>query len=170
MRIYLAERLAVTVEELDFLNPNKPEDGRERGVRLEVRLVEEDTRPASIYANCGLTISRGLCRFDLLESAPGAQDRMHWHPEMPNGEGRKRLVDEQLSADPIGWVHNRLLDVVGTLELSLLEDPASYRPDAKALARVADAIVADTAATLGRMREPWPPVEERDERGMAVVR
>ena len=171
MRIYVADRLCVTVEDLDFLNPNRPQDGRECGARLELRLVEEDTLPASIYAARGLTISRGVCRFDLLESAPGAQDRMHWHPEMPDGEGRKRLFDDHLTDDPLGWVRERLCDAVGTLELSLVEDPGQYRPDANALARMADMIVADTAATLERFRtQPWPAVEERDERGMAVVR
>jgi hypothetical protein len=170
MRIYLAERLCVTVEDLDFLNPNRLEEGRECGVRVELRLVDADTLPGSIYASRGLAISRGVCRFDLLESAPGAQDRMHWHPEMPNGEGRKRLFDDELSRDPLGWLRARLCDAVGTLELSLAEEPARYARDATALAGIADTIVADAAATLARFRTtPWPPVARRDERGMAVV-
>lgn len=170
MRIFIAKRLCVSVEDLDFVNPNRLQDGRECGVRLELRLCTPDTLPGSIYASRGLDISRGLCRFDLLESAPGAQDRFHWHPVMPNGEGRRRLYDDGLSCDPLAWLGARLRDAVGLLDLAGVEDPASFAPDAAALAGIADDIVADTAGRLERMRAtPWPPVEQRDERGMAVV-
>lgn len=168
MRIFVAKRLCVSVEEIDFVNPNRLQEGRERGVRVELRVAEPDTLPGSIYASRALAVSRGLCRFDLLESAPHAQDRMHWHPEMPNGEGRKRLFDDELSANPIGWLGDRLRDGVGTLRLSLLPNPEEYADDAEVLAEMVDAITADAAAGLARTREPWPPVEARDERGMAI--
>ncbi|MFC3898186.1 hypothetical protein ACFOWZ_42540 [Lentzea rhizosphaerae] len=170
MRIYLAGRLCVSVEDTDFLNPNRLQDGRECGVRLELRLAEADTLPGSIYASRGFAITRGVCRFDLLESAPSAQDRFHWHPEMPNGEGRKRLYDDELSSDPLGWLDKRLRSAVDLLKIGGIEDAASYTGDAEQLARMAGVIVADAAATLQRWRSaPWPPVEARDERGMAVV-
>lgn len=35
---------------------------------------------ASVYASPGWALSPAVCRFDLLESRPGARDRMHWHP------------------------------------------------------------------------------------------
>lgn len=165
----MAKRLCVSVEDLDFLNPNRLQDGRECGVRLELRICTPDTLPGSIYASRGLAIERAVCRFDLLESAPGAQDRMHWHPEMPNGEGRKRLWDDELSTEPLKWLAAKLRDGVGLLELAGVEEPARFAADAEALARIADDIVADTAARLDRFRAaPWPPVEQRDERGMAV--
>ncbi|MEO6702250.1 MAG: hypothetical protein ABI140_02455 [Jatrophihabitantaceae bacterium] len=170
MQIFLAQRLCVSVEDVDFLNPNRLQDGRECGVRLELRLAEADTLPASIYASRGLSVSRGLCRFDLLESAPGAQDRMHWHPEMPNGEGRKRLYDDELSAHPLAWLHSMLTDGLGLLATAGIPDVERFAADAKVLARLSDAIVADTGTRLNRMRSViWPVVERRDERGMAVL-
>ncbi len=170
MRIFVAKRLCVSVEGIDFLNPNRLQDGRECGARLELRIAEEDTLPGSIYASRGLAITRGVCRFDLLESAPGASDRMHWHPVMPNGEGRKRLYDDELSTDPLWWLGRRLRDAVDLLKEGGVEDPDRFAEDAKVLAGMADDIVADAATTLDRFRrEPWPPVEARDERGMALT-
>lgn len=155
---------------LDFLNPNRLQDGRECGVRLELRLSEPDTLPGSIYASRAVSITRGVCRFDLLESAPGAKDRMHWHPEMPNGEGRKRLYDDELTRDPVGWLGRQLRDAIGLLKTGGIDAPERFADDARLLARMADDIVADAADTLSRSRRaPWPPVERRDERGMALV-
>ncbi|MEV5885339.1 hypothetical protein AB0L74_21840 [Streptomyces sp. NPDC052020] len=159
----------MSVEGIDFLNPNRLQDGRECGVRVELRINEPDTLPGSIYASRALSISRGICRFDLLESAPNAGDRMHWHPEMPNGEGRKRLYDDELTKDPLAWLGNRLRDAVGLLRMGKVADPERFADDAAALALIADDIVTDAAAALGAFRSsPWPPVERRDERGMAL--
>ncbi|HEY3611945.1 MAG TPA: hypothetical protein VGL06_30930 [Pseudonocardiaceae bacterium] len=170
MRLFLADRLCVSVEDIDFLNPNRLEDGRECGVRLEIRFVQADDFPGSIYASRGLSVGRAVCRFDLLESAPGAQDRMHWHPDMPDGEATARLFDDELRADPLGWLSKRLTDAVGTLELAGVDDPKRYARDAETLARQADAIVAEAAAGLDRFRkDAWPAVAGRDERGMAVA-
>ncbi|MEU9035124.1 hypothetical protein AB0D45_09440 [Streptomyces sp. NPDC048352] len=131
--------------------------------------MERDGLPGSIYVSRALTLARAICRFDLLESAPGAQDRVHWHPAMENGEAFKRLYDEDLSRDPLGWLGERLRDGVRTLELGGVEDAGRFAVDAEVLAESADAIVAETAATLdGLRRDGWPPVFARDERGMAL--
>ncbi len=169
MRLFLADRLCVSVEDVDFLNPNRLEDGRECGVRLEIRFVQADDFPGSIYASRGLSVGRAVCRFDLLESAPGAQDRMHWHPDMPNGEATARLFDDDLRADPLAWLSRRLTDAVGTLELAGVDDPKRYARDAETLAGQAEAIVAEAAAGLDRFRKAWPEVAGRDERGMAIA-
>jgi hypothetical protein len=95
---------------------------------------------------------------------------MHWHPDMPNGEARERLFDDELRSDPLGWLGKRLADVVGTLELAGVNDPKRYATDAEALGRQADAIVAEAAAGLDRFRRTeWPEVAGRDERGMALA-
>jgi hypothetical protein len=170
MRIFVAGRLCVTVEGIDLLNPNRLQDGRECGVRLELRFAETDCRPGTIYVSRGLSISRAVCRFDLLESAPHAQDRMHWHPGMSDGEGHGRVMNPELSRDPLGWLSQRLRDGLGTLKLAGVEDPGRFARDAEALARMTDVIVADAAACLDNFRQnPWPPVERRDERGMALM-
>jgi hypothetical protein len=170
MRLFIADRLCVSVEDIDFLNPNRLQDGRECGVRLELRFVQADDFPGTIYASRSLSVGRAVCRFDLLESAPRAQDRMHWHPDMPDGEASERVFDDQLRGDPLGWLGKRLTDAVGTLELAGVDDPKRYAQDAEALARQADAIVAEAAAGLDRFRSAaWPEVAGRDERGMAIA-
>src|SRR5215472_18707977 len=101
MRIFVADGLSVSVEDIDFIDPGHVEYGRERGVRVELRISEEDTRPGSIYASRGMAIGRAVCRFDLLESAAGAQDRMHWHPQMTDGHPCERVFEAELRADPL---------------------------------------------------------------------
>lgn len=86
-RLWLFDQLAVSVAEIDFLDPALADGGdvRERGVRVEVRQARQ--LPAgSIYASPALSLSPAIARVDLLESAPGAADRMHWHPAMRAGE------------------------------------------------------------------------------------
>jgi hypothetical protein len=169
MRIFSAQDLCVSVEDVDFLNPGRPEDGRECGVRLELRIVEPDADPGSIYVSRALSIGRAVCRVDLLESAPHAQDRMHWHPRMVNGEPNGRVFDEQLRADPLRWLGERLRDGLGTLERAGVDEPARYAGSCRALAQLTEMIVADAAAGLDRSRRgPWPSVQ-RDERGMALT-
>lgn len=170
MRIHVADNLCVSVEDVDLLNPNRLADGRERGVRVELRTIEPDAGPGSIYVSRGLSVGRGICRFDLLESAPGAQDRMHWHPEMTDGEPSRRVFDPELRADPLAFVGDRLRDVVALLELVGVRRPDRFADAARTLAGLADAIVADVATRLERQRsDPWPEVRERDERGMPVA-
>ena len=106
MRLFTAENLCVSVEEIDFLNPNALEDGRECGVRVELRAIEPDTGPGSIYVSRGLGIGRGMCRFDLLESAPRAQDRMHWHPSMVDGDPHDRVFDSGIRAISVSVVRS----------------------------------------------------------------
>ncbi len=170
MRIFVAGGLCVSVEDIDFIDPNHQEWGRERGIRLELRIVEHDTRPGSIYTSRGLAVDRAVCRFDLLESAPGAQDRMHWHPTMTEGMPCARVFDPALRADPPAFLAERLRDAVGLLESAGVADRERFAADAVALAMMADAVVADAAAGLARLRgDGWPEVTHRDERGMAAV-
>lgn len=169
MRFFSAKRLCVSVEDIDFINPPNPSEGRECGVRLEVRLAETDTDPASIYASRAVSIGRGVCRVDLLETAPNAQDRMHWHPRMPDGEPGDRIFEEELRDNPLKWLSDFLRDGVETLRRAGIEDPERYEQDAKELRRISDLIVADATAGLQRYRSTrWPEVE-RDHRGMALV-
>lgn len=170
MRIYVADSLSVSVEDVDFLNPNRLADGRERGVRVELRIIEPDAGPGTIYVSRGLLVGRAVCRFDLLESAPGAQDRMHWHPDMTDGEPSQRVFDPALRDDPLAFLGARLRNADGLLDMVGVAEPTRYAAAAKALAGEADAIVADVAASLARLRrDPWPEVSERDERGMPVA-
>lgn len=164
MRIFVAGGLSVSVEEIDFLDPNHPHYGRERGVRLELRIVEHDTLPGSIYTSRAMRVARAVCRFDLLESSAGAQDRMHWHPTMTDGSPCERVFDPALRSDPLTFVGDRLRDAVGLLATD------RFAADARELARCTDAILASAAEGLDRLRaDGWPEVTQRDELGMAVA-
>ncbi|HEX5406702.1 MAG TPA: hypothetical protein VFX16_30885 [Pseudonocardiaceae bacterium] len=170
MRLFGAERLCVSVEDIDFEDPNRPDYGRELGVRIELRTVEEDTAPSSIYASRPLAVARAVCRFDLLESAARAQDRMHWHPRMTDGVPCERVFDTGLRDDPTGFVRDQLNDAVSLLERCGVQAPQQFAGDADALVGIVDAIIADIGGALERLRrEPWPPAPERDERGMPLV-
>lgn len=165
------ERLAVLVEDIDFLNPEKADqsDVRERGARIELRPVElADVPGGSIYSSQTVTSGLGLCRLDFLESAPYAADRMHWHPAMVDGEPEERTFDTELSADPVGWLRGRLKDGGRFLRDAGVADTGPYATDIGLMAELADDVVAQVERVLARARQPWPEVPARDERGMPV--
>ena len=168
-RTWILTHLALALREVDFADPalaGRP-DVRERGVRLEVRPVRE-APVGSVYSSPALELAAPVCRVDLLESAPGAGDRAHWHPEMVDGEPGERVFDEALGADPEGWLRTHLLD----LPRLLAGAPAPVRErllaDAAPLAALADEVADRVAVSLAALRGPWPDVEH-DDRGMAPI-
>ena len=157
-------RLAVTGELIDFKDPAETgPDVRERGVRIELRVVwvvDGD----SIYASPGWTFGPAVCRFDLLESRPGAADRMHWHPTMIDGEPGDRTFDPSIAADPPAWLRARLREVETLLcHAGCAED---LHDDAERVRREVDVVAEWVARCLERLRTPWPEVTH-DERGLA---
>ena len=166
---WLFDTLAVTVERTDFLDPEfaSEPDIRERGVRVEIHSLET-THRGSIYASDLITLKPAHCRIDLLESAPGAADRMHWHPTMSAGEPGDRVFDAAIPADPLGWLTQRLADVTGLLTASGVDDVTRHSASAQHIAEHVDDIVAAARSGLEWARGPWPEAHH-DERGMAVV-
>ena len=167
-RVWIFDNLAISVLRVDFIDPavaHEP-DARERGVRIEVRPVATNDA-GSLYASWTLTVQPGVCRIDLLESAPGAADRMHWHPVMADGEPGQRTFDRAMPPDPVGWVTSFLRDGLGD---HLHQAGLTYLDsDLAAIGNAAEEIGAVVEAGLGWAREPWPDVEH-DERGMATIR
>ncbi|GAA1903536.1 hypothetical protein GCM10009737_00200 [Nocardioides lentus] len=158
-RVWTFVDTAVTATLVDFADPalaGEP-DVRERGVRLEVRPVRWSTT-GSIYSSPALTLGPAAVRVDLLESAPGAADRMHWHPRMSDGEPGDRTFDPAMVADPAGWVR-AWLGRVG--EWCAAEDVPR-------IAAVGDEVVAVVEQLMTEARRPWPDVEH-DERGLVVA-
>lgn len=165
-RCWLFDTLAVTLARIDFLDPaSAAAQPRERGVRLEIRPVQADAS-GSIYSSPGLALAPAVCRIDLLESAPGAADRMHWHPVMTAGEPGARQFDPSMPADPTGWLSDRLREVQALLGMSSMPDIERYADSARSIAEASAEIVDATRDGLDWARRPWPKVA-RDERGMA---
>jgi hypothetical protein len=167
-RVWVFDTLAVAVARIDFIDPAEAHlpDARERGVRIEVRPADA-VGAGSVYASTAISLRPALCRIDLLESRPGACDRMHWHPAMAGGEPDDRVFDAALLADPLGWVASRLRDVASLLPHDGAGD-GRHDADIAAVAAAADEIVSAIEAGLAWAREPWP-LSDHDERGMALT-
>ena len=110
------ERIGVVISDLYFVDPNPAagQEGAERGVRLEVRMLEPGELKGSIYSARPITVDKPIWRADLLESAdgpPATFDRTHHHPAFNDWDPCARDFVPALSADPVGWVSNRLMDL-----------------------------------------------------------
>ncbi|MBO0731528.1 MAG: hypothetical protein J2P57_19880, partial [Acidimicrobiaceae bacterium] len=126
------ERIGVVVSDLFFVDPDPSpgQEGAERGVRLEVRLLDRPSRPGSIYAANPIEVGQPVWRADLLETVsgpPGSFDRTHHHPRFAGWEPGRRQYDPRMSADPVAFVGERLADLPGLLEGAQM-DPASVAP------------------------------------------
>jgi hypothetical protein len=166
-RVWVFDRLAISVLRIDFVDPAVAEepDARERGVRIEVRPVTT-TATGSIYASWTRTVRPGICRIDFLESSPGAADRMHWHPDMRDGEPGDREFDTTMPPDPVGWLTAFLRDGLG--DFLARAGVTGVDSDVAAIGEHTTEIGSAVEAGLAWAREPWPEVEH-DERGMATV-
>jgi hypothetical protein len=168
---WIFDRLAVTLMRVDFADPALAgqADVRERGVRLEIRLVDTDST-GSIYVSQTRSLRPGVCRIDLLESAAHAADRMHWHPVMEAGEPGDRTFDVDMVADPLQWLEDQLgrTDVLLAHSGVSLDD--GLRADIEAIRSVVPEIVEAAARGLEWARvDPWPDVV-RDHRGLVMTR
>ena len=168
-RVWTFDRLAVTMRRVDFLDPaltGQP-DVRERGVRVEIRPARTRIQ-GSVYASDVVTLDQALCRCDFLESGPGKADRMHWHPEMADGEPGDRTFDAEMPADPRGWLTSFLRSGLPDYLSHGGHDVTSYVDDLTEIGDTADEIGRALEEGLAWAREPWPDVEH-DERGMAAA-
>jgi hypothetical protein len=146
------DRIGVVVSDLYFLDPSPGEgqEGAERGVRLEVRMLDPGEPMGSIYAARPITVDRPVWRGDLLESVagpPGSFDRTHHHPAFDGWEPGRRVFVQELSADPLTWVAARLSDLDGLLAEAGV-DPGDVGPDDAAGLRDA---VPDIVAAVDRL-------------------
>jgi hypothetical protein len=138
------ESICVAVSDLYVLSaePAPGQEGAERGVRLEVRMLERAELRGSAYSSRPIGIGRPIWRADLLESVDGpagSYDRTHHHPGAKGWEPGQRRFVEELSSDPLGWVEARLGDLDGLLDEATLgaATPSSHRtPRWRRLARV----------------------------------
>jgi hypothetical protein len=167
-RLWAFDRLAVTLRRVDFLDPalvGQP-DVRERGVRVEIKPARAQVS-GSVYASDVMTLDKALCRCDFLESGPGKADRMHWHPDMADGEPGGRTFDTDIPADPRGWLTTFLRSGLSDYLSHRGIDTAPYADDLAAIGGAADEIGRALDEGLAWARQPWPDVEH-DDRGMAA--
>ncbi|WP_067477419.1 hypothetical protein [Actinomadura hibisca] len=155
LRVFCFETLAVTVEDVYLRDPDPDRGGDERGVRVELRLLEQRPWRGSPNASQAVVVDRAVWRGDFLESVaggPGTKDRMHHHPGMVGDEPGRRTFSAELTQDPMGWLRGTLADVVPLLEIADVPDAAAHRPAAEALRDALHEVVGTVATTLGEVR------------------
>jgi hypothetical protein len=138
LQLFGFDRIGVVVGDIYSIDPApaKGQEGPERGVRLEVRMLEPGALTGSIYSARPISIAEPIWRADLLESAdgtPGSLDRAHHHPKMRDWEPGKRVFDRDLSSDPVGFVGSMLADLEGLLDRAGIEVDAALAADARSL-------------------------------------
>jgi hypothetical protein len=116
-----------------------------------------------------VTLAPALVRVDLLESAPFAADRMHWHPQMSGGEPGDRTFDQALSHDPGEWLDTFLSDLEPVLRGAHPDEVVDAMTDDLDRIAAARGEIVDAALTvLTVAREPWPDVTH-DASGLASL-
>lgn len=115
------ERIGVVMGDLYFIDPDPlpGQEGAERGVRLEVRLLTQGELKGSIYSARPIVIDQPIWRVDLLEAvtAPaGSLNRAHHHPAFSGWDPGPRHFVDGLSTQPLRWVATQLADLEALLE------------------------------------------------------
>jgi hypothetical protein len=148
------DRVGVLVSDMYIVipNPRPGQEGAERGVRLEVRLLERGELPGSIYSARPIEVGRPVWRADLLETVdgpPGSLNRAHHHPAFRGWEPGRRVFDADLTARPVPWVGEQLADLEGLLERAGVPADETTAADARALRGCLPEIM----DTVGRLLE-----------------
>jgi hypothetical protein len=152
------ENLGVVVGDMYFVDPNPlaGQETPERGVRLELRLIDKDEPQGSIYAGVPISFARPVWRVDLFgstESPAGTLDRAHHHPRFDGWEpGRRHFVPE-LSADPVSWLAGQLADPAAVLERAGVALDDVSEADLAGLVAAAPEIVASVKRMLDGVRD-----------------
>jgi hypothetical protein len=144
------ERVGVVAGDMYLVIPAPlpGQEGAERGVRVEVRLLERGELRGSAYSARPIEVGRPVWRADLLEAAdgpPGSLNRAHHHPAFRGWNPGQRVFDEGMTADPVRWVERQLSDLGGLL------DRAGVPAD--------DAMAADAVSLRGCLPEITAVVE-----------
>lgn len=151
------ESLGVVVGDMYFIDPS-PLEGQEtpeRGVRLELRLVDRAAPRGSIYAGVPIAFTRPVWRVDLFgstESPPGTLDRAHHHPRFNGWEPSSRHFVPELSADPLAWLTEQLADPAVILARAGVDADEVTEADTAGLAAAAPEIVAAVQRLLDGVR------------------
>jgi hypothetical protein len=151
------EQVGVVVGDLYFLDPEpaKGQEGAEHGVRLELRVFGRGALKGSIYSAQPIEVGQPIWRVDLLESVagrPGSFDRTHHHPRFSGWDPGHRVFAADLSADPLGWLGEKLTDLDGLLASAGCPAETAGPDDAESLRSAAPEIVDTARRLLGKVR------------------
>jgi hypothetical protein len=151
------ERVGVVMSDLYFVDPAPlpGREGAERGVRLEVRLVEPAELKGSIYSARPIVVDRPVWRVDLLEAVAsplGSLDRAHHHPAFRGWEPGPRCFVEGLATRPLDWVGARLSDLDALLEQAEMAAVGVGTGDAEALRQAVPEIIDALGSLLDRVK------------------
>jgi len=151
------ERIGVVVSDLYFVDPRPlpGQEGAERGVRLEMRMLGQGDLKGSIYSARPIEVGQPVWRADLLEAAdgpPGSLNRAHHHPRFNGWEPGSRVFDQRLSAEPVQWVSEQLSDLGALLERAGVPDDDSFAADAESLRGCVGEIMAAVQGLLDRVK------------------
>ena len=168
------ERVGVLVGDLYFVDPRpaKGQEGAERGVRLELRILDRGALKGSIYSAQPIEVGQPVWRADLLESVagpPGSFDRTHHHPAFTGWEPGRRVFTRELSADPLGWLSAQLADLDGLLVSAGFPADTAGPDDAQSLLGVVPEIVDVTRRLLEKVHRGELGHPPRDE-ALASIR
>lgn len=125
----------------------------ESGARVEIRRVEHETIEGAAAGVAGLRfrpVSDGIWRADLFRNQDG-EIIYHYHPHFEKGDVGERFFDDQLTADPVGFVIDRL----SNLRELLVDSGAGDLVDQVNYAAVTKSLPAIRAAIEGSF-EPDP--------------
>ena len=157
LHLYGFDRVGVAVGDLYFVDPRPGpgQEGAERGVRVEVRLLATPKHMGSVYAARPILVDQPIWRADLLESVagpPGSYDRTHHHPQMRGWEPGSRQFDAAMSEDPVGFLQAQLEDLCGLLKGADVDPGLVGERDAAELRAEAPAIVGTVREMLAAVR------------------
>jgi hypothetical protein len=151
------ERVGVLTGDLYFVDPHpgKGQEGAEHGVRVELRVLGRGALKGSIYSAQPIEVGQPIWRADLLESVagrPGSFDRTHYHPVFSGWNPSRRVFVAELSADPLGWLGQKLADLDGLLASAGFPPDTVGPDDAEQLRSAAPQIVDATRGLLDKVR------------------
>ncbi len=164
------ERVGVVFSDMYVVIPDPPpgQEGAERGVRLEVRLLERGELKGNMFSSRPVEVGQPVWRADLLEAVkgegeegsgegtgrgvggggpPGSLDRAHHHPNFRGWNPGRRAFDPELTADPVQFVGQRLADLEGLLERAGIAQDEATAADAESLR----ACLPEIMDTVGRL-------------------